>query len=332
MSRILIETMVKRTLRDIEEDPERNVRNLVDMALQFSKGRFQKRLLEVIQEMLKNENSAYYKLVRDVVTNVDHDRLLTFGMNIGYNSCTAGAKKIREWETKTGYNVPWVICLELESELSLKYSGCYERLISQGEQIGVFTWILFMNESLEEVLMLVEEHPDSAFIILGSADKFTERFLEQIESFQNVMLLVKYNQYADDLCKSFRDKKLLYGVYYCYKQEEIESIENGELFCDIQTLHPAAAVLMPAEKYAAELQEYVYQILLDTRQSQKYPTLIWDLYGDNCFVDEIISADSCFLFIDKNGCLCDRNIETVRKQVLCNQSLQQILSENFQKK
>ena len=41
VSRILIETTVRQTLKGIQEDPERSIRNLVDMALQFSEGRFQ---------------------------------------------------------------------------------------------------------------------------------------------------------------------------------------------------------------------------------------------------------------------------------------------------
>ena len=36
LSRILIETTVRQTLKGLQEDPKRSVRNLVDMALQFS--------------------------------------------------------------------------------------------------------------------------------------------------------------------------------------------------------------------------------------------------------------------------------------------------------
>lgn len=43
VSRILIETIVKKTLKEIKDSPERSVRNLVDMALNCSEGRFQHR-------------------------------------------------------------------------------------------------------------------------------------------------------------------------------------------------------------------------------------------------------------------------------------------------
>ena len=73
MSSLLVGTVVKKALRSIKEAPERCVRNLVDMALQFSAGRFQKRFFTAAQTMLQNENSGYYNLIRHSVVNADTD-------------------------------------------------------------------------------------------------------------------------------------------------------------------------------------------------------------------------------------------------------------------
>ena len=98
MSRILVTSVVRKALNDMKESPERSTRNLVDMALQFSEGRFQQRFFTSAQTMLKNKNSGYYGLIRNTLARVDTERLFTFGMNLGYNSCTVGARKIRENE------------------------------------------------------------------------------------------------------------------------------------------------------------------------------------------------------------------------------------------
>ena len=116
MSRILVGTFVKRMLKEIRESPERNTRNLVDMALQFSRGRFQQHFFGAAQTMLQKEDSGYYALVRDTVAWADLDRLYTFGMNLGYNGCTAGARRIRENEKRLGCNIPRTILLELDTE------------------------------------------------------------------------------------------------------------------------------------------------------------------------------------------------------------------------
>ena len=104
ISRILIETVVRKTLRDMKDSPERSTRNLVDMALHFSSGHFQREFFEMAQEMLQNEHSAYYSLIQDVVSSADTDQLVSFGPNLGYNSFVTGAKTIRDEEAREQFN------------------------------------------------------------------------------------------------------------------------------------------------------------------------------------------------------------------------------------
>ena len=108
MSRVLIETMVRKGIREIQEDPERSARNLVDMAIHFSpEGRFSRALFDNVQRMLRDEDSAYYALVSDMVHHMDAERLLTFGMLLGYDGFTLGAQRIRETEAAEGFDIPW---------------------------------------------------------------------------------------------------------------------------------------------------------------------------------------------------------------------------------
>ena len=93
---MLIESVVRRTVQKLHDSPEREIRNLIDLGLSFADGRFQRKFLKASQKMLRNEKSAYYPLIKDVVSHVDEERLVTFGMNLGYNGCTRGAKTIRQ--------------------------------------------------------------------------------------------------------------------------------------------------------------------------------------------------------------------------------------------
>lgn len=106
VSRIIIETLVKKYLKDIKDSLERSTRNLIDMALNFSDGRFQKAFFATAQTMLRNEQSSYYGLVKNVSAHVDNEKILRFGMNLGYNSCTLGAAQIRKEEETCGYKHP----------------------------------------------------------------------------------------------------------------------------------------------------------------------------------------------------------------------------------
>lgn len=90
--RISIENIVHKAFMDIEEDPRRGLRNLVDLGVNFAKGRFQKPFLRTIQNMLEDEDSAYYTLLEQLLKNTTPAHLSTFGINVGYNSCTMGGQ------------------------------------------------------------------------------------------------------------------------------------------------------------------------------------------------------------------------------------------------
>ena len=94
----LIESAMGNGIRYIEDNPQRGIRNLLDLGEYFASGRFQKSFFDIAHEMLNNENSFYYYKIGDLVRNTNHRTLANFGINLGYNSFTYGASKIREYE------------------------------------------------------------------------------------------------------------------------------------------------------------------------------------------------------------------------------------------
>ncbi|MCD8362828.1 MAG: hypothetical protein LUC98_07705, partial [Lachnospiraceae bacterium] len=107
----------------------------------------------------------HYDIIKDTTAHVETDRLLKFGMNLGYNSCTAGAKKIRELETSCGYNIPWTIVIRMDEHRLRENPESYDSVISQGEEMGIYTWMLYDRGQLQDILPLIQKHTDSAFII-----------------------------------------------------------------------------------------------------------------------------------------------------------------------
>lgn len=305
MSRILVETFVKIGIKKIKDSPERGIRNLVDMALQFSEGRFQKNFFTVAQTMLQNENSAYYDLVRETVTHTDADRLYTFGMNLGYNSCTEGARRIRQNEEKMNCNIPWMISLWIDAQKLNANQEPYDVLIREGESLGIYTWMLFALENPRQVLSLVKNHPDSAFCIFCQTGDLSASFLAEATDLNNLMLVVRYEESSANLCATLREMGLLYSVWYQYRQEDTETIINGELFGSTQQLFPTFTVLIPDESCPEETRRLAYQAVKSAREKQIWHTIALELQGDNCLIDSIISGDACSICFDKDGNLYD---------------------------
>ena len=178
MTRVLVESTIRRTLKAMRESPEREARNLVDAGAQFSTGRFQTRLISHAQRMLQNSKSAYYALVKDVVTYADHDNIATFGVNLGYNSCTKGARLIRETEREKGFNIPWALHLRVSQEKLAGDPGLYPSILREGTSLGIYTYLLFVPGDAQAVLPLVMEYPDCAFLLFLEGGQITPAFLE----------------------------------------------------------------------------------------------------------------------------------------------------------
>lgn len=307
MSRVLIETVVKGALKAIKDSPERGIRNLVDIALQFSKGRFQQNLFSTVQTMLQNESSAYYELVRDVIFHTDTDRLFTFGMNLGYNGCTIGAQRIRENEKRMNCNIPWAVILQIHEECLDDRQMKYHEVIQEGEDLGIYVWMLFTMGRPESVLPFAKDHPDSAFCIFCQTSDLTPMFLDEAAELHNVMLIVHYEENALEIYGTLQKMGLLYSAWYQYGQIDTETIINGDLFDSIQQLKPAFTVLFPEQNSPKVIQDLIIQTVRQIRSEQTYCTLPWELQGDNSLIDTIISGDACSVYFDKNGDLYNWN-------------------------
>lgn len=301
---MLIEVVVKNALKSVKDNPERSIRNLVDLAMQFSEGRFQKHFFSTAQTMLQNENSAYYGLVRDTVAYTDTNRIFTFGMNLGYNGCTVGAQRIRENEKKLHCNIPWAMFMQIDSKFFEDNRQRYHEVFLEGESLGIYTWMLFAPEQPEKILPFVKDHPDSAFCIFCKAEDITASFLDEASGLYNIMLVIRYEENAAGICDTLRKMGLLYSVWYQYGQKDTEIIINGDLFSSVQQLSPVFTALMPEPNCPQTIEKLVYQAVTRARNEQLYRTFAWELQYDNSLVDSIISDDSCSVYFDEQGDLC----------------------------
>ena len=59
--------------------------------------------------ILNNENSPITPLIADALKHMDKEKLLEFGLDLGYNSCTSGAHIIRKLKRTENINVPWLL-------------------------------------------------------------------------------------------------------------------------------------------------------------------------------------------------------------------------------
>ena len=188
LSRRLIEATVRRALDRGIHAPDRATRNLVDMGLALTRGPVQRQLLTTVQRMLRKPDSAYYALARDALAHVDHERLLQFGVNLGYESCAKGAQRARG---RAGRDpVPWALDLSVDSSIP---GGAvrYPALLREAAALGIHTFLLRPQGDPAAVLALPPVVEDGAFVLLLDPPAITETALQALADAPNVLVAVR---------------------------------------------------------------------------------------------------------------------------------------------
>lgn len=328
-SRIIIKTFVKTALKDADDSPERCTRNLIDMALHFSKGRFQQEFFEMARAMLNNENSPYYPLIEDTLRHMDKEKLIEFGMNLGYNGCTQGAHIVRKIKRTENINVPWLLFLNIaasDEELLTNYQPIFD----QGKELGIYVYFLYTDDDPIKLLPLIKKNPDCAIILMCRSASVTEDFAEAAETVNNMLIGVKYDDNTDSACLVLRDHRLLYSIYRMYKNEESEEILSGSYARFAEEMHcPFVAVLADPD-CSTSIKENIYKAVVGARVAQKYRTIPLDLIYDTERVGNIISPPSSVIGFKPDGAIY--NLDNDGKPMTHNifkESLRDILKESF---
>lgn len=235
IARTLIQTVVRQKLNAIKSDPERSLRNLVDMGLSFAAGSEQKRFLQQAQRTLQDENSAYYRIIYDMALHVDTEHLMGFGMNLGYNSLTAGARTIRRLESECGYDIPWCLTLAIDRKGYTAHESDYTNLIEQGKRLGIYTYLIIAPELPVGLFPLLRQQKDCAFLLFISPDELTGDVIDTMAQLYHVMPVVRFGDGAEEVCDAMRRREMLYSVFLPYTIPRNQKTSPATAMCWISS-------------------------------------------------------------------------------------------------
>lgn len=298
---ILVETTVRKALKNIEVSPRRGTRNLVDRACDISCSRFQNRFFSVAQDMLAQRTSAYFDLIEDAVSNIDHDALITFGINLGYNGCTKGAQTIRAIEAEEGFNIPWILNFFVNTNEHPFLGQEYSETVSQGENLGIFSYLFQIEGPIEEVLPLIRTHGASAFVLLVESRYLQCDVLSELQELRNVLVSVADDEQTTAVCKCLRSYRLPYAVHNVYGAYHFDEQYYQRWLAQSAQLHPLIAFLVPHPASTKSVLSQAYDWVVKTRLSQRVPVVPIDVLSDQVAIDAVISGDPCLVGFDAKG-------------------------------
>lgn len=303
ITRSFIETAVSKALHDIQRDPDRSIRNIVDLGTNFSKGRFQKRFLETAQTMLQTESSAYYALAKRVVAEVNHDTLRTFGINMGYNSFTRGAKTIRAKEAALLVNIPWTLAFAYRGDHADLALADIDKAIQAGKALGIYTYIFFCESAyIQAVSTLFGAHPDCAFVLFLLEGMRHEAAIPLLTACPNLMVALPARDAAfAGTAEMLHGSRCLYAAYARYSRDNVQAVLTPAWLEDMAAAGCTFALLLAAEDTPPEAQQAASAFANAIRGGQQHPIFLLDFYSDLLAIDQVISDQPCFMAIDGDG-------------------------------
>ena len=303
INRILTETIARKAINDIKDSPERKSRNLVDLALNFAEGQYLRDFLFKVQKVLQDENSPYYRMVIDAMNHIDTEKLIEFGMNIGFNSITQGSPKIRAIEQEEHFDIPWSMFADMSEYQSKRDYNAYKKIFSESLDLGIYSFHIKADKELKNLIKLLSEHKDMAFVLFVEPFNITEELLIEVKNVNNIMFVVKAAEETDKACLLLRSYNMLYSIYYVYGDKDESLITGDEFILYHQTLRPVFTCFVAESGCSTALREKVYRYIKDSRVRQEFLTIPWDIVNDTKYIDGKISDNICSAGIDKNGYL-----------------------------
>lgn len=329
----MIEAAINKGIRDIKDNPKRGIRNLVDLANHFANSPFQKDILNLMQTMLSNLNSPYYNIVSYLANNVDSKSLKSFGINIGYNSWTNGARMIRKSEEELKSSIPWTIIFDLKGKEEQEFTNFnINRIIKQGKELGIYTYMFFLD-SIDNLEYIIKDNPDCAFVLFISPHGIKEESILKINLYSNIFFSILYQPSKDtvkfdNIVNLLHANNSLFGLHSYYGEENKEDILNNKWVNDIINISSPFGILIESQNCSKETALLIHEYILNSKTNQKHSAFLVDLYEDIIKIKKYIAAESNMLNIEEKSECAFYKFDSSLKAIVEKQSLNEVFSIN----
>ncbi len=302
MARAMIDTLLSKAMKDIKNDPERGFRNTVDLVLNLQRGNFSKTLFTMVQKMLTDQSSAYYRLIKNISDNVKDEYFKEFALNVGYNSCASGAKKVKEKESELGINVPW--CISIFSSADKEWSEFTDSIVTQGKALGVYLYQI-RNEMAfsEQAIKIYKKHKDCAFVLLVDSSEVTDKSISSLSKVSNILISITGSSY-DDMARAadiLNKHERFFAAHMTYDDNNYEELLSDSTLKTMENFTNSFVFYIPGSSCSEAVFDKTRQIVRNIRDSQHYAYVIMDMKADIADIDKTISNHSSSVFFKEDG-------------------------------
>ncbi len=307
INRAIIDATVDRTLREVAEDPQRSIRKLADLGRRFSrKNETMDTIYEIVQDLLRNDESPYYTAIDRFSRHIDRKALKTFFINVGYNSLTFGAKIIKENEAASSFHIPWCLILHTNPSKTISIDAAdISEFVKQGNDLGIYFFIIILEGPIAkatDLLRIFSANGDSAFICLLPDGKIDDSQLALMSGCINTLFLyrAKGSFTNENVCR-MQTHKLFYGMYDIYNDDTADQWILGNRTDDLNQNEAAMVMLVPDETCSQETRLRMGNFVRRLRTQPLYPFIPLEMSCDTTILNKFVSEDTCYFELLENG-------------------------------
>lgn len=231
IKRMLVLSVVGRAIREVQTDPKRGLRRMVDLGREMAHGNTPQAVFAFAQKQLKQPNSPWYDLLVRAVREVDPKTLQMFSVALAWDSLTMGVPALRA----QGGDVPWALRLALDGAVSV---DTLQKKCIRLHDLGVHTLFLtILNRAgLIQALELTIGMDDCAFVLSISPDLIDTQMATQLAAHHTIAVAVQMGERdATQTLNYLHQAKCLYGVRYrCGASDTAQQVREWlEQLCEI---------------------------------------------------------------------------------------------------
>ncbi|MBQ7505903.1 MAG: radical SAM protein [Lachnospiraceae bacterium] len=259
----VISAGISGAIKYLEKDPEKNVPKIVDWVNRFSPENSFKTQREYMTTIVNDPESAWYKLIMNIMHTVDSSIMKTIFTNFFMNANLIGWKRQEEIRQKYGCNAPWAILLDPTSACNLHCTGCWaaeyghklnlsvdeiNEIIRQGKEIGTYMYIYTGGEPLvrkNDLIKICEQNSDCIFLSFTNGTLIDEEFADEMFRVKNFVPAISNEGFAEvtdgrrgegvfeksrRAMEILKERKLPFGISCAYTRDNVPVVSSDEYF------------------------------------------------------------------------------------------------------
>ena len=204
VTRALVSKTIDGALHYVNQDREKNLTKLVDIAEKLMGDQFEKEVFAGARHLIATPDAKWMKFATDIMDELDPHVVKTHVLNLGYQAGFYGFAKTNAFAEEHGYRIPWIILMDPTSACNKHCIGCWsaeyghkvsmsyedlDSIVTQGEELGIYFYMMTGGEPLmrkDDIVKLAEKHNKSMFYAFTNGTLIDDAFCKEMVRLGNL--------------------------------------------------------------------------------------------------------------------------------------------------